>query len=233
MSTCASVFFICGVRSSRPTELICLHSPFKHTSILLLEMTDTDTDTDDISDRQFTHHLEAAIKLYNADILEKCEQVTKKLVNHHAIPLYHHTKALCILASIVEDDDEAWSYYYSEAEALWRMVRRASDNGDIKDVDESLDEIREELDELKRELNSCEKWTAEDQADADEKEVAAGEAHDDEFIVLEDEANALDIITNGVRKVIIDQGDLGAGEYFAGTNHGWKTETRSDLGNMC
>jgi len=232
MSTCASVFFICGVRSSRPTELICLHSPFKHTSLLLLEMTDTDTDTDDISDRQFTHHLEAAIKLYNADILEKCEQVTKKLVNHHAIPLYHHTKALCILASIVEDDDEAWSYY-SEAEALWRMVRRASDNGDIKDVDESLDEIREELDELKRELNSCEKWTAEDQADADEKEVAAGEAHDDEFIVLEDEANALDIITNGVRKVIIDQGDLGAGEYFAGTNHGWKTETRSDLGNMC
>jgi hypothetical protein len=191
-----------------------------------------DTDTDDISDRQFTHQLEAAIKLYNADILEECEQVTQKLVNHHAIPLYHRTKALCIFASIVEDDDEAWSYY-SEAEALWRMVRRASDNSDIKDVDESLDEIREELDELKRELNSCENWTAEDQADADEEEGAAAEAHDDEFMVLEDEANALGIITNGMRKVCLDQGTPGAGEYPAGTYHGWKTETRSGLGDMC
>jgi hypothetical protein len=87
------------------THLAHLHP----TSPLLFEMadTDTDTDTDDISDRQFTHRLEAAIKLYNADVLEECEQVTKKLVNYHAIPLYHRTKALCILASIVEDDDEA------------------------------------------------------------------------------------------------------------------------------
>jgi hypothetical protein len=213
------------------TELICLPLPFHHTHLahlhptspLLLEM--ADTDTDDISDRQFTRQLEAAIKLYNADILEECEQVTKKLVNHHAIPLYHRTKAPCILASIVEDDDEAWSYY-SEAEALWRMVKRASDNGDIKDVDESLAEIREELDELKRELNSGDDWTEENQADADKEDVAAAGAHDDEFMDLEDEANALGIITNEMRKVILDQSDLGAGDHPAGTYiHGWKTET--------
>jgi chromosome segregation ATPase len=99
------------------------------------------------------------------------------------------------------------------------MVRRAGDNGDIKDVDESLDEIREELDELKRELNACEDWTAEDQADTDEGGAAA-EAHDVEFMDLEDEANALGIIANEMRKVSLDQGQLGTGEYPAGTYHG-------------
>jgi hypothetical protein len=149
LSTWASVFNS-GVVNLRASSTIHLHP----TSPLILKMadTDTDTDTDDTSDRQFTHQLEAAIKLYNSTSLEECEQVAKKLVKHYAIPLYHRTKALCILASIVEDDDEAESYYL-EAEALWRMVRRASDNGQIENVDKSLDEIRGELDELKRELD--------------------------------------------------------------------------------
>ena len=190
----------------RASSTIHLHP----TSPLLLKMADTDTDTDDTSDRQFTHQLEAAIKLYNSASLEECEQVARKLVNHHAIPLYHRTKALCILASIVEDDDEAESYYL-EAEALWRMVRRASDNGQIENVDKSLDEIREELDDLKHELDLDEDWTEEDQSDADEEERAVAEAHGDAPGNPKDKANALGIVTNDLRKVILDRGDPEAG----------------------
>jgi hypothetical protein len=212
----------------RASSTIHLHP----TSPLLLKMADADTDTDDTSDRQFTHQLEAVIKLYNSASLEECEQVARKLVNHHAIPLYHRTKALCILASIVGDDDEAESYYL-EAEALWQMVRRASDNGQIENVDKSLDEIREELDESKRELDQDEDWTEEDQSDADEEERAVAEAHDDAPGNPKDEANALGIVTNDMRKVILDRGDPETGECPAGTYHWLKTGTRSNLGNVC
>lgn len=187
-------------------------------------MADTDIDPDDTSDRQFTHKLNSAIKLYNADSLEECEQVTRKLVNRHAIPLYHRTKALCILASVVEDDNEAESYYL-EAKALWRMVKRASDNGDIKNVDRSLDEIREELDELKRELDLDEDWSGEDQADGDGEERGVAEAYGADPMKSEDEMGALGIIKSDMRKVMLDQSDPGFGGYPAGTCHGWKTET--------
>ena len=67
-------------------------------------------------------------------------------------------KALILLASIAEDEDEAKSCYL-KAESLWQMVRRANKAGDRASVDNFLDEIRKELDDLKRELDPDEDLT--------------------------------------------------------------------------
>jgi len=126
-----------------------------------------------------------------------------------------------MLASTVEDVAEAESCYLT-ADSLWRMVRRNNPAVDDGEVDRPLNEIRIELDDLK---NALDRWgdeglTEEDQADGDEEERAAAGGHDDDAIYLDlrDEATALGVVTDDMRKAILKQGDGEA--YSAGTIHG-------------
>ena len=142
--------------------------------------------TREIIERQFTRQLRAAFRLYDADLLDECETSTRELLNDGDIPRWHRMKALILLASIAEDEDEAKSCYL-KAESLW-----------------------------------------EDQADADGEECAAAEAHDDDDPMdVEDEATALDFVTDDMRKVSIEQGDVD--RYVSRELEDWDT---INLGNM-
>ena len=187
---------------------------------------DIDT-TREIIDRQFTRQLRAAFRLYDADLLDECETSTRELLDDGDIPRWHRMKALILLASIAEDEDEAKSCYL-KAESLWQMVRRANKAGDRASVDNFLDEIRKELDDLKRELDPDEDLTEEDQADADREKRAAVEAHDDDDPMdLEDEATALDFVTDDMRKVRLEQDDVD--RYVSRELEDWDTINLGDM----
>jgi hypothetical protein len=59
------------------------------------------------ADPEFTNRLKDATQLYNDNDLETCEVLTRDLLADSGIPRYHKMKALLLLASFVEDAEEA------------------------------------------------------------------------------------------------------------------------------
>ena len=108
----------------------------------------SDLASDSLIDSQFSDAFDALHKLYDNDELDQCIAGAESLLQNNALPRYHRIKTLLLLASTVGDRSDAEGYR-SQAELLWRIVRRWNPEGEDDKVDEALAETRITLDEVK------------------------------------------------------------------------------------
>jgi hypothetical protein len=159
-----------------------------------------------IIDEQFTDALNAAYQLFHEDRLQECQEAALDLLEDYAMPRYHRTKVLILLACILGDWEEA-DQCRTDAWALYRLVRRWHPVGNSLIADEALDQILVQLREadIALEEDAPEEWTlAEVQESAEivipnaEDDIEATREGLEDFNMAEDEtANAkakLDVV---------------------------------------
>jgi hypothetical protein len=89
--------------------------------------------------------------LYDTEKLPECVKKARELIADPAIPRYHHMLTLIILASILEDWNEAKNCLV-KANGLWYIIRRGNLPGQDKEVDKVMDKIWEELNKVEEAL---------------------------------------------------------------------------------
>jgi hypothetical protein len=159
-----------------------------------------------IIDDQFTDALNAAYKLYHEDRLLECQEAALDLLEDYAMPRYHRTKVLILLACILGDWEEA-DQCRIDAWALYRLVRRWHTVGNDLIPDEALDEILVQLREVDSALeeDAPEECTFVDEQEsveivihnAEDDIEATREELEDSNMVEDDTANAeskLDVV---------------------------------------
>lgn len=149
--------------------------------------------TESLIDRQFTDAYNQIHELYDNDELDECIEQAQQLLQDPAIPRYHRMKTYILLVSTIGEWTEA-NGYRSQAETLWRIVRRWHPEGEDAKVDAAMQELRTALDALKNELEveQPEDYDPEEDVEAelaahDERvaeEVALAEAENDDPVEL-------------------------------------------------
>ena len=124
-------------------------------------------------DEAFTKAFNEANQHYEEDRLDECITQARALLADTAIPRYHRMRTLVLLGSCLGDWYEANSCC-TQAEALWRIVRRWHPAGDNKNIDTAMTDIRESIDELEEALQE----DLEPERDVEGEVEAAVAAHD-------------------------------------------------------
>ncbi len=100
-----------------------------------------------IIEQHYTKAFNDIHDLWEADLLDECEDQAWELLEERAMPHSHRIKTLLILSTILEDWHKA-ERCYREAERLWQMVRLWYSVGRDADVNRFMAELRMTLDDV-------------------------------------------------------------------------------------